>query len=199
MRLYYVPRTRATRPRWVLEELGIPYELVRLDPSKGETRAAEHRARHPLGHVPVLEDGEVRIFESAAICLWLGERFPEKGLLPPPGTPGRALAYQWLFYAATELEPACGVLSAQNRKAEAERSQAAISEAKEKFRNAAAALGPAVAKGHLLGEAFSVVDAVVGAILSWGKGFGALPEAPAVEAYLTRLKQRPAYKRAFSD
>jgi len=199
MRLYYVPRTRATRPRWMLEELGVPYELVRLDPSKAETRTAEHRARQPLGHVPVLEDGDVRIFESAAICLWLAERFPEKGLLPPPGTPGRALAYQWLFYAMTELEPPCGALSAQNRKPEAERDAAAIAEAKERFRTAAAALGPAVAKGHLLGEAFSVADVVVGAILSWGKGLGALQDLPAVEAYLARLKDRPAWKRAIAD
>jgi glutathione S-transferase len=199
MRLYYVPMTRATRPRWMLEELGVPYELVRLDRSKAETRTAEHRARHPLGHVPVLEDGDVRIFESAAICLWLGERFPEKGLLPPPGTPGRALGYQWLFYAVTELEPHCSTLSAQNRKPEAERNPALVSEAKEKFRAAATVLGPAVARGHLLGEAFGVADVVVGAILLWGKGLGALQDLPAVEAYLARLKDRPAWKRAIAD
>jgi len=199
MRLYYVPRTRAIRPRWVLEELGVPYELVRLDASKGETRTAEHRARQPLGHVPVLEDGDVRIFESAAICLWLAERFPEKGLLPPPGTPGRALAYQWLFYAVTELEPPCGVLSAQNRKPEAERDPAAIAEAKERFRTAAAALEPMVGKGHLVGGAFGIADVVVGAVLAWGKGLGALRDLPAVEAYLARLKERPAWKRAIAD
>jgi glutathione S-transferase len=198
MRLYYVPKTRATRPRWVLEELGVPYELLRLDPSKGETRTAEHRARQPLGHVPVLEDGDVRIFESAAICLWLAERFPEKGLLPPPGTAGRALAYQWLFYAVTELEPSCGVLSAQNRKPEAERNPVAIAEAKERFRTAAAALEPVVGKGHL-GAAFGVADVVVGAILAWGNALGALRDLPAVEAYLARLKQRPAYKRTYAD
>lgn len=199
MRLYYVPRTRAIRPRWVLEELGVPYELVRLDASKGETRTAEHRARQPLGHVPVLEDGDVRLFESAAICLWLAERFPEKGLLPPPGTPGRALAYQWLFYAVTELEPPCGFLSAQNRKPEAERDPAAIAEAKERFRTAAAALEPMVGKGHLVGGAFGIADVVVGAVLSWGKGLGALRDLPAVEAYLARLKERPAWKRAIAD
>jgi glutathione S-transferase len=199
MKLYYVPKTRASRPRWVLEELGVPYELVRLDPSKGETRAPAHLARQPLGHVPALEDGEVRIFESAAICLYLAEKYPEKGFLPAPGSPGRALTYQWLFYAMTELEPPCGVMSAQNRKPEAERDRAAFEEARERFRKAAAALEPVVGKGHLLGEAFTVADAVVGATLSWGKGLGALSELPALDAYLARLKQRPAWKRATAD
>ena len=76
MKLYYVPKTRAVRPRWLLEELGVPYELVRLDPARGETRTPEHLARQPLGHVPVLEDGELRLFESSAICLHLAERGP---------------------------------------------------------------------------------------------------------------------------
>ena len=94
MKLYYVPKTRASRPRWVLEELGVPYELVRLDPARAETRSAEHLERHPLGHVPVLEDRGQQIFESGAICLHLADLFPEKRLLPPPGSVERGLAYQ---------------------------------------------------------------------------------------------------------
>ena len=115
MRLYYVPRTRAGRPRWVLEELGIPYELVRLDPARGETRSPEHLSRQPLGHVPALEDEGGLLFESAAICLYLAEKYPEKGLVPPPGSRGRGLTYQWLFYAMTELEPPCVAISAMTR------------------------------------------------------------------------------------
>ncbi|HYQ80863.1 MAG TPA: glutathione S-transferase N-terminal domain-containing protein, partial [Anaeromyxobacteraceae bacterium] len=140
MKLYYVPRTRAWRPRWMLEELGVPYQLVRLDPAKGETRSAEHLARQPLGHVPALEDGPVRMFESAGICLYLAERFPEKGFLPPLATPGRAATYQWLFYAMTELEPPCVALSAERKKPEAERNAAAVEDAKARFKKAAGAL-----------------------------------------------------------
>lgn len=200
MKLYYVPRTRASRPRWVLEELGVPYELVRLDPGKGETRTAEHLARQPLGHVPALEDGPVRMFESAAICLHLAERYPERGLLPPPGTPGRAATYQWLFYAMTELEPPCVALSAEMKRPEAERNAAAVAEARARFRKAAAALEPLLARGEfLLGPAFTVSDVVVGAIVAWARVLGALEGLPATEAWLARLKERPAWKRAVAD
>ncbi len=200
MKLYYVAKTRASRPRWMLEELGVPYELVRLDPSKGETRSAEHLARQPLGHVPALEDGQVRMFESAAICLYLAERYPEKGLVPPPATPGRAATYQWLFYAMTELEPPCSAMSAEKRKPEAERGTAALDEARGRFRKAAAVLeAPLSNTPYLLGAEFTVADVVVGAILAWGRSLGALEGLPATEAYLRRLKDRPAWKRSLAD
>jgi glutathione S-transferase len=201
MKLYYVPKTRATRPRWMLEELGVPYELVRLDASKGETRTPEHLARHPLGHVPVLEDGDVSLFESAAICLWLAERFPEKGLLPPAGTPGRALAYQWLFFAVTEMEPALTTLDREGRKPEAERDARRIEAAKVRFRRAAAALEPALSRSpFLLGEEFSVADVIVGACLSWGRfAAGGLDGLPATEGYSKTLRARPAWRRATAD
>ncbi len=200
MKLYYVARTRAMRPRWVLEELGAPYELVRLDAAKGETRTPAHLSRHPLGHVPVLEDGEVRIFESAAICLYLAEKDPSARLLPPPRTPERALAYQWLFYAATELEPPAAALSAQNRKPEAQRDAAVVADGKERFQKAAAALEPVLARGsYLVGDRFGVADVLVGAVLSWGRALGAYRDLPAVDAYLARLKERPAWKRATAD
>ena len=200
MKLYYVPRTRASRPRWILEELGIPHELVRLDPSKGETRTPEHLARQPLGHVPVLEDGDLHLFESLAICLYLAEKVPGKALLPPPGTAARALAYQWLFFAATELEPQAALISAENRKPEAERNLAVAEEAKARFRKAAAVLEPVLADHpFVLGQEFSVADVVLGSVLSWGKALGALGGLPAVEEYLARLKQRPAWKRSIAD
>ncbi|HEY7726247.1 MAG TPA: glutathione S-transferase family protein [Anaeromyxobacteraceae bacterium] len=200
MRLYYVPRTRASRPRWALEELGVPYELVRLDAAKKETRTSEHLARHPLGHVPYLEDGEVGMFESAAMCLWLAERFPEKGLIPPAGSPGRAETYQWLFFAATELEPPLAAISAENRRPEGQRDAARVDDAKGKFRAAAAALEPILARRpYLLGDAFTIADVFVGACLSWGKSAAGIDGLPAVEAYVAGLKQRPAWKRATRD
>jgi len=200
MKLYYVPRTRASRPRWVLEELGVPYELVRLDPSRGETRTPEHLARQPLGHVPALEDGDVRMFESAAICLWLAERFPEKGLLPPPGTAGRAAAYQWLAYALSELEPPLNAVAGEKRKPEAERRPERIEKAVERFRKAAAPLEPILGKKRwLLGDDFTVADVIVAACLSWGRSVGGLDRLPACEAYVSRARERPAFRRATAD
>ncbi len=201
MRLYYVPKTRANRPRWVLEELGVPYELVCLDPKKGETRSLDHLARHPLGHVPVLEDGELQMFESVAICLYLAEKFPQGKLLPSLGTPDRALAYQWIFYAVTELEPPLSVLSAQNRKPEAERDPVAIADARERLRKALAALEtPLSRQPTLLAEGFSVADIVVAACLLWAKALGALDASPvAVKEYTARMGDRPARRRAIAD
>lgn len=200
MKLYYVPRTRASRPRWLLEEMGLPYELVRLDISRKETRTPEHLARQPLGHVPVLEDEGVLVFESMAICLWLAERHADKGLVPPPGTPARAETYQWLFFAATELEPHLDAISAQTRRPEPERDVARIEEAKRRFAAAAVALEARLAgRTFLVGDSFSVADVVVGSVLSWGKATAGLDGLPETQAWLARLKERPAWKRAVKD
>jgi glutathione S-transferase len=200
MKLYYVPKTRASRPRWVLEELGVPYDLVRLDPAKAETRSAEHLGRHPLGHVPVLEDRGQMIFESGAICLHLADLFPEKRLLPPPGSVERGLAYQWVLFSMTEMEPPLIALSAEFKKAEAERDVAATAQARDRFRKAADVLEVALRNRQFLGgDGFGVADVMVGGTLAWARGFRLLDGLPSVDAYLARLRERPAWQRAMAD
>ncbi len=200
MKLYYVPKTRASRPRWVLEELGVPYELVRLKPGPEGTRAAEHLARHPLGHVPVLEDRGTFVFESGAICMHLADLFPEKRLLPPPGSVERALAYQWVLFAMSEMEPPLVALLGEAKKPEAERSPAVAAEARAAFGKTIAALEKALAgRTFLLGDAFSVAAVMVGATLAWGRAMKAMDASPAVDAYLARLRDRPAWQRAIAD
>src|SRR5687768_7126593 len=102
MRLYHTPNTRSTRTLWLLEEIGAPYDLTTMAPD--ERRGEEHRTRHPLGRVPVIEDDEGFVFESVAIALHLADLHPEAGLVPAPGTHERALVYQWLFFAVNEIE-----------------------------------------------------------------------------------------------
>jgi glutathione S-transferase len=200
MKLYYVPKTRASRPRWVLEELGVPYDLVRLDPARAETRSAEHLERHPLGHVPVLEDRGQAIFESGAICLHLADLFPEKRLLPPPGSVERGLAYQWVLFSMTEMEPPLIALSTEARKPEAARDTAATAQARELFRKAADVLEAALRnRKFLLGDGFGVADVMVGGTLAWARGFKLLDGFPNLEAYLARLRDRPAWQRATAD
>ena len=89
MKLYYAPHTRASRPRWLLEELGVPYELVRVDVAHQENRQAPYLLINPLGHVPALVDGDMTIIESAAICMYLADKFPEKKMAPAVGSPPR--------------------------------------------------------------------------------------------------------------
>src|SRR5579875_974030 len=105
LKLYYAPMSRAVRPRWVLEEIGAPYELVKIDLAKNEQKRPEYLAVNPNGTVPALEDGDLRLFESAAICQYLADKFPEARLAPPPGTPARGLYYQWIHYAMSGVEP----------------------------------------------------------------------------------------------
>jgi glutathione S-transferase len=200
MKLYYVPKTRASRPRWVLEELGIPYDLVRIQPGPGGTRTAEHLARHPLGHVPVLEDRGTFIFESGAICMHLADLFPDKRLLPPPGSVDRGLAYQWVLFAMSEMEPPLVALSAEAKKPETERSDAVAAQARDAFRKTAVALEAVLRdRKYLVGDVFSVADVMVGATLAWARAMKLVDAMPALEGYLARLRERPAWQRALAD
>ena len=99
-------REHAGRPRrvlWTLEEIGAPYELTIMSWEQGS--GEEHRARHPLGRVPVVQFDDGYVFESAAICLQLADLYPDAGLIGALGTHARALAYQWTIFAPAELEP----------------------------------------------------------------------------------------------
>ena len=198
MKLYFVPRTRSTRPRWMLEELGVPHEIIHLDPAKGETRTDEHTSRHPLQHVPVLETQHGSIFESAAIVLHLADLHPEKKLLGEPGSHARALAYQWLFFAMTELEPPCIEFTTMKKAGKHESVEAhAI---REKFSLAIRPLERRFsASDYLIGDDFSAADVIVGAVLAWANMLGMVIDAPNVTTYLNRIKARPAFKKAFGD
>jgi glutathione S-transferase len=186
--------------RWALEELGVPYELVRLDPAKGETRSTAHLARHPLGHVPVLEDQGAFLFESAALCLYLADRFPERGLAPAPGTTARGELYQWLFFAMTEMEAPLGAIATERKKPDGARDEAALQAAGARFAQAAAAIDAVLRRRRwLLGDEFTMGDIVVGGVLQWGRAQRANADLPAVDAYLPRLRERAAWQRATAD
>src|SRR5690242_2651652 len=98
MRLHEFGPTRSARCRWVLQELGLPFEsvVVRLD--QGAHRAPGHLELNPYGRVPVLEDGDLVLTESVAICTWLADRHPERALIPAPGTVERGRHDQWLWF-----------------------------------------------------------------------------------------------------
>src|SRR5262245_23431226 len=125
------------RPRWLLEELGVPYELVRLDPSKGETRQDPYKKVNPLGHVPALDDDGTVITESAAIIMHLADRFPEKGLAPKPGTPERGLYYRWIVYAMVTMEAQVAAVSDQARLPEDKRLPQVVEKARARFHETA--------------------------------------------------------------
>jgi len=200
IKLYYVPMTRASRPRFLLEELGVPYELVRLDASKKENRSEAYLAIHPLGAVPALADGDTVLFESAAIIMYLADKFIDKGLAPPLGSPERGEYYKWIVYAMTTMEPALQILHAQNRFPEAERDARTVEAARARFKETAAVVENAlVDKEYLLGNHFTAADIVVGSVAGWGKATGLLDDKAPLTQYVRRVMARPAAKRSRAD
>lgn len=179
------------RALWMLEEIGAPYELTLMSGEEGS--GEEHRARHPLGRVPVLEDDEGFVFESTAICLHLADLHPQAGLLPPVGTHERALAYQWSCFAPAELEPPL-IEAAIFREADPDRAAKAL----ERFVAAAGAVAQALAGSeYIVGGRFGVADVLVGTALFIPERAG-FPEEVSehLKAYVARLRERPAYQRA---
>lgn len=185
-----MPRTRSSRVLWLLAEIGAPYELAKLAPE--ERGSADHLARHPLGRVPALEldDGTV-MFESAAICLQLGDLHPDAGLIPPAGSSERALVYQWSLFAMTELE---APLFRWIRDAAQESTDQS---AHERFVQAATALEKALhGREWLVGGKFSVADVLCASVLGGAHSRGLLEDWPGLQAYVERAEARPAFVSA---
>lgn len=198
LKLYFAPRTRATRPRWLLEELGVPYELVELDLSKAEHKQLPYLRIHPLGKVPALVDGDQIIFESAAICMYLADKFPEKKLAPAVGTPERGQYYQWMVYAGATLEPPISEYANHTQfLPEDKRNPEIAAKAKEQALAAIKAVEHAMlGKMYLVGEKFSAADVVVGAVMRWADSLKLLTNAPDLQSWLYELKSHAAFKKA---
>jgi glutathione S-transferase len=106
MRLHYLPGSAAMAPHAALAEIGVPYELVLVERDENGRSSEEYLALNPWGKIPTLEDGDLVLTESAAICLHLAERFPDARLAPPPGTRERSDLYRWLLWLTNTVQPA---------------------------------------------------------------------------------------------
>jgi glutathione S-transferase len=201
LKLYHSSQSRSVRPRWLLEEIGAPYELVRLDMSKQEHKTPEYKRIHPHGAVPALVDGDLAMFESAAICAYLADKFPEAQMAPRIGTPERGRYYQWMVYSIATLEPpVIDIFMNTVMLPEAERSTEAVDKARTKFVEVAQVLENTLgSKPFLLGERFSAADVMIGSSLVWGQFLGLLEGRPVLAEYAQRLSTRPAYQRASAD
>jgi glutathione S-transferase len=184
-----MPGTRSNRVLWLLEEIGAPYELTLIAPE--QRRSPEHLKRHPLGRVPALElDDGTTMFESAAILLQLADLHPDTRLLPPPGSSARALAYQWILFAMTELEGSLYPwIRAIGEGTEPEPSR-------ERFANAATALEAALGDDDWLLGQFTVADIPCVGVLGSGHARGLLTPWPVLRRYVERGESRPAHLAA---
>ncbi|MDO8372736.1 MAG: glutathione S-transferase family protein, partial [Polaromonas sp.] len=104
IQLHYYPSTAAMVPHIVLEEIGVPYQRVLVDRLQNAHKAPEYLKLNPNGLIPVLVDGDLVLYETAAICLHLSDRHPEAGLVPPLGTAERAHFYKWLMWLTNTLQ-----------------------------------------------------------------------------------------------
>lgn len=199
MILYFAPNTRALRARWLLEEIGVPYELSRVDLAHGGQRTPEYLRIHPLGAVPALVDGDRCIVESAAICLHLADQHP--GFAPTIDSPLRSPYYQYCVYAVATLDPLVGpVFSRGHRWPEARRKETATDDEHERFRRTVSVLRRALLEHpFLVGDQFTAADVLVGSVLAWADEIGLMQSAKELLPYLARLTDRPAYRRALGD
>jgi glutathione S-transferase len=197
--LYHAPRTRSVRILWLLEELGVPYRLARVEflpPAKRFFAQAT-----PTGKLPTLEDGDVVMCESGAIVEYLVERYGEGRLAPPVGSPARAGYLQWLHYAESTAFPPLGILVWLTRyRGDAEDQADLIEDARARAATGLDFLEREIGeKRYLLGDAFSAADVMMGFTLVAARVLGVLDDRhPALNAYLERLAERPAFQKAIA-
>jgi glutathione S-transferase len=189
--LYYTPHTRALRPRWLLEELEIPYTIHPVDLFGGERNPV-----HPLGSVPAMRVDGKTMFESGAMCHWLADRFPEKGLAPAFDDVLRPTYEQWMFFAPATLEPPVfEILLHTSLLPEKKRVGEIVGFAEKGYRRVLRALASQLGHdGYLLGASFSCTDIMIGSTLTWLPDM--LEPYPALQAYVQRITSRDAYARA---
>jgi glutathione S-transferase len=190
--LYHAAPSRSSIVRWMLEEVGEPYDVHLLSLKNGEQRAPGYLAINPMAKVPALQHGDAVITEAAAICTYLADEFPKARLNVPIGDPRRGAYLKWLFFGPSCIEPAM-LDRAFPRKEEARRAALGYGD----FDTVMDVTAKAVAGApHLMGEQFTAADVVIGSTLRWGMLFKLLPERPEFTAYVARLAQRPALQRA---
>lgn len=184
------PMSRGRIVRWMLEEVGAPYETHVVQYGT-EMKSAAYRAINPMGKVPAIRHDGAVITECAAICAYLADAFPEAGLAPDPKE--RAAYYRWLFFAAGPVEMA---VSARALDLEAKPDQTATV-GYGTFGDVMDTLEIAVSgEGYLAGDRFSAADVYVGSQIGWGLHFGTMEKRPAFEAYWQRIGDRDACHRA---
>ena len=190
--LYTAPMSRGEMVEWLLKELEVPFSTQILDWGSGEHKTEAYRAIHPLGSIPALVVDGRPMMESLAMCIFLGDTFPEKGLAPAPDSPWRAAYLQWLVYGTATLEPVLSPPFIRSLSVPpAERQTVATDDEREAMQRVLEPLPLHDGRPYLLGESFSAADVVVGCELIWARQVGLLQNAPReVQSYTDRLVLR---------
>ena len=184
--LYHHPFSRAANVVWMLEELGLPYTLQHVDMAQGEHTTPEFRQKNPMAKLPTLVDGDVTVTESAAIGMYLADRYSCGVLAPKVDDPARATYLRWILFAPSVMEPGC---YAQASKWDYKPGSAGWGT----YENMLASTEEAIGAGPwLLGDRFSMADVIFGGTLRYMLQFNMIEARPSFVAYAERLNARPA-------
>lgn len=189
--LYFAPASRAFTPRWLLEELGLPYEVKTIDIRNGGQQSPDYLRINPMGKVPALTDGAVTVSENPAICIYLADRYSLSAMAPALDDPRRGPYLRWMVFSTAVFEPVIYFDDDNNPVAASGRGwgdrKRVLQSLDDTLRN-----GP-----WLLGEQFSAADVMLGSLISVALFNGRIAEpATSLIAYNERLSERSAYKRA---
>jgi len=187
---YTNPMSRGRIVRWMLEEVGQPYETVILDYAT-TLKGADYLAINPMGKIPAIRHGDTVVTEGAAICAYLADAFPEAGLAP--ALAARGDYYRWLFFGAGPIEAAVTARSLGFEPKPEQKRMAGFG----CLDDALNALEKGVtAHEYLAGDRFSAADVYTGSQIGWGMQFGSIDKRPVFTAYWDRVSSRPAAVRA---
>ncbi len=204
VQLHYFPSTASMAPHILLEEIGAPYERVLVDRTQGVQKTQQYLQLNPNGLIPAFTDGDLVLYESAAICLYLCDSHPEAALAPPLGSAARAHFYKWLIWLTNTLQATLSVyfyperwMNASNPAGAAELKVHAEARVRVLIDQLDSELGRHGGP-WLLGEAYTAVDAYTLMLCRWTRNFGQPARTrPQLGPYLQRVLARPAVIRAF--
>ena len=198
LKVHFAPGTRAGRVIWLLEELGLEYEVNIMPFTKEGLKSPEHRARHALGRVPVLEDGDVSIYESGAIIDYILERHKNDGLKPSPDAKEFPFYLQWYHYCEGMVMPPMNQIVVQTLLLPPERrDETVLNQAKNLLTKSLTPVNENLAdKEYLIGE-FSAADLMLGHSCFMANRLGCVSdEMSNIKNYVKNIESRPAFQKA---
>lgn len=189
MKLFWAPQTRAQRGIWMLEEAGVDFELERVELGSSD-HTDEFLGASPMGKVPALVDGDVSLSESAAICIYVADRYCMGTLVPPLDDPQRGKYLYWTMYTPAVIEPA---MSEKFNQVESNRRRSGWGDFDLMIETWDEALA---GRDWILGDQFTAADVMLGSSAIFLRAFEMLPDTRNLGAYADRCLARPANQRA---
>lgn len=200
IKLYGYPRSRSTRVVWMLEELGIEYEFIKIDLLAGGGQSQDYLKIHADGKVPAIDDDGFVLTESAAIMSYLADKYPEANMAPKPATKARARYDEWCFFVLTELEQPLWTVGKHTFVLQEDKRVPEILEvAHWEFLKACRVLEKKLAGNeYALEDTFSAIDILIAHTLRWAQAFGVSSDSDVLDSYRDRISARPAFEKVIS-